>query len=146
MKQIIPGEYDSVARASLNRDRLRAAHRTPCDASTAYFLIAFLHEKHFPNTPMPEVRLREPIKGKTRARGWGGVKIRNGVRRGYVSLPKTPLPTGSSPYGYLRIGLVCHEYAHTFQVLKFNRTGHDAEFTMILDMLLFETSQFWERA
>ena len=145
MKKLVLGEYDSVARKSVNRARLAKSHLTGCDASMAYFLIAYMHEKHFPGTPAPIVRLREPIKGKHRARGWGGVKIQNGVRRGYVSLPKTPFVSGW-PYGMLRIGLVCHEYAHAYQVLKFNATAHDDQFTMILDMLLFETSTFWERA
>jgi len=114
----------------------------------AYFLIAVMHEKHFPKTAMPIVRLRKPRVDQVRARGWGGVKIKAGVRRGYVSLPITPLPANKSayPYGYLRIGLVVHEYAHAFEVLKFNKTNHDVRFTMILDALLHETEHIWNPA
>ena len=84
MSKLILGEYDCVARASMNPRRLRLAHQTPCTEQTAYFLIAVMHQKHFPNEKMPLVRLREPRAGKTKARGWGGMK----GGRGYVSLPE----------------------------------------------------------
>jgi hypothetical protein len=126
---------------------LRAAHNTPCDAAQAYFLIAFLHEKHFAGYPAPIVRLRKPIKGRHRARGWGGAKtVKRGdstVRRGYVSLPITPYPGVGLPHGYLRVGLVIHEFTHAFEMLKFGSTSHDVRFTLFLDTLLQETESFW---
>jgi hypothetical protein len=143
MKFLIPGEYDSVARQSCNKDRLRKAHETPCTESQAYFLIAIMHEKYFKGQAAPIVRLRAPMKGKKGARGWGGVKIKDGIRRGYISLPKTPMADPKSPWGFLRIGLVCHEFAHALEMLKFCDTNHGIRFTVILDTLLAETEQFW---
>ena len=143
MATIIPGEYDVVSRASLNQKRLRLAHATGCNAAMAYFLIAVMHEKAFPNTEMPIVKLRAPRQGKVSARGWGGKK----GERGYVSLPKTPYNpmTHSQPYGFLRIGLVCHEYAHAMEMLRFGTSDHGARFTMILNSLLHDTEQYWNR-
>lgn len=143
MRNLIPGEYDSVARQSMNPARLRRAHLTPCAPEMAHFLIAAMHMKHFPDAPMPILRLRAPIKGKHVARGWGGTKTKDGIRRGYISLPKTPWHGFGYPNGYLRIGLVCHEYAHAFEALKFGTTNHELRFTMILDTLLSETEQYW---
>lgn len=143
MDTLIPGEYDKVSRQSMSPARLRSAHQTTCTPETAYFLIAVMHEKHFPGQPMPIVRLRAPIAGKHKARGWGGVKTKDGIRRGYISLPKTPMIDQRNPYGMLRIGLVCHEFAHAFEVLKFNKSDHGLRFTMILDSLLLETEQYW---
>ena len=143
MSDIIPGEYNQVTRQSLNRARLRAAHQTSATPEMAYLLVAVMHEKHFPGQPMPIVRLRNPIRGKRGARGWGGTKTRDGVRRGYVSLPKTPMSDPKRPFGMLRVGLICHEFAHAFEALKFDETNHGLRFTMILDSLLAETEQFW---
>lgn len=140
MSKIIPGEYDIVSRQSLNPNRLRAAHRTSCDASQAYFLVAIMHEHAFPGSAtQPIVRLRKPRNGQIGARGWGGVK--NG--RGYVSLPAEPMTDPDRPYGKLRVGLVIHEYAHAVEMLKFRHSDHGPRFTMILDELLFHTEQFW---
>jgi hypothetical protein len=143
MNTIIPGEYDKVSRQSSAPHRLRLAHQTSCTPENAYFLIAVMHEKYFPGEKAPIVRLRLPIKGKHRARGWGGVKTEDGIRRGYISLPKTPMSDQKNPYGFLRIGLVCHEFAHAFEMLKFNETSHGPRFTVILDTLLKETEPFW---
>lgn len=139
MTNLIPGEYDCVARQSINPNRLRLAHATSCDPAMAYFLIAIMHEKYFPGQQMPLVRLRSPRKGRHTARGWGGSK--NG--RAYVSLPETPYSGVGLPNGFLRVGLVIHEYTHALEVLKFGNTSHDARFTMILDNLLHETEQYW---
>jgi hypothetical protein len=141
MSKIIPGEYDIVSRQTMNPARLRAAHRTSCDASMAYLLVAVMHSHAFPNgqVQIPKVRLRRPRVGLTAARGWGGVK--NG--RGYMSLPETPMINPDKPYGRLRAGLVIHEYAHVVEFLKFGRSDHGARFTMILDELLFHTEKFW---
>lgn len=141
--KLILGEYDSVVRASSNPERLRAAHRTPCTPETAYFLIAAMHMRHFPNDPLPIVRLRKPIKGRHTARGWGGVKTVKSIRRGYVSLPETPMIDPRMPYGFLRVGLVVHEYSHAFEMLKFRMSDHGLRFVMILDTLLHETESFW---
>jgi hypothetical protein len=141
MSKIIPGEYDIVSRQTMNPARLRAAHRTSCDASMAYLLVAVMHSHAFPNgqVQIPKVRLRRPRVGLTAARGWGGVK--NG--RGYMSLPETPMINPDKPYGRLRAGLVIHEYAHVVEMLKFRHSDHGARFTMILDELLFHTEKFW---
>jgi hypothetical protein len=140
-KSLIPGEYDCVARQSINPKRLRLAHQTTCDAATAYFLIAVMHEKCFPGQIAPIVKLRAPRNGKLRARGWGGRK----GERGYVSLPDTPYNPilHRHPFGTLRIGLVCHEYAHAVEMLRFGKSDHGPRFTMILDGLLFDTEQYW---
>jgi len=139
--KIIPGEYDIVSRQTLNLNRLRAAHRTSCDASMAYLLVAVMHEHAFPNSSiqLPRVRLRKPRIGLQSARGWGGVK----KGRGYMSLPETPMSDPNKPYGRLRAGLVIHEYAHVVEFLKYGRSDHGARFTMILDELLFHTEKFW---
>jgi len=149
--RIIPGEYDCVSRASLNPKRLKAAHETPCDPATAYFLLAVMHKQVFPNDehPMPLVRIRAPRKGKNTGRGWGGAKHSkdgsgNVTWRGYVSLPNVVMTNKAHPYGTLRIGLVCHEYAHAVECLKFKSTGHSPRFTAILDSLLFATEQYWQ--
>lgn len=141
MTKIIPGEYDIVSRQSLNPVRLRAAHRTSCDAATTYFLIAVMHDHVFPNNsqPMPLVRLRKPRAGLKGARGWGGIK----KGRGYVSLPEQPMTNPDQPYGKLRVGLVVHEYAHAVEMLKFRQSNHGQRFTMILDSLLFHTERHW---
>ena len=141
--RIIPGEYDCVSRASLNPARLRKAHETPCEPSMAYFLIAMMHEHSCKEFPMPKVRLRKPRVGKNTGRGWGGVKVQDGKWRGFVSLPDVVMTDKSKPYGTLRIGLVCHEFAHAVEALKFKSTGHSPRFTAILDSLLFYTEQFW---
>ena len=135
----IPGEYDCVARQSMAPARLRKAHETSCKPEDAFFLIAVMHEKHFPGTAMPIVKLRKPIRGKNTARGRGGMKR----GRGYVSLPINPMVDKTQPYGYLRVGLVVHEYAHAFEMLKFRQTSHGIRFTVILDSLLAETEQYW---
>ncbi len=147
MSKIIPGEYDIVSRQTMNPARLRAAHRTSCDASMAYLLVAVMHQHAFPNgrgfpesaIQIPKVRLRKPRAGLQSARGWGGVK--NG--RGYMSLPADPMTNPDKPYGRLRAGLVIHEYAHVVEYLKFGKSDHGARFTMILDELLFHTEKFW---
>lgn len=145
MPKLIPGEYDIVSRQSLNPNRLRAAHETSCEPSQAYFLIAIMHNHAFPGAAhAPLVRMRKPRNGKfglRGARGWGGVKR----GRAYVSLPIDPMTDSKKPYGKLRIGLVCHEYAHAVEMLKFGSSDHGARFTMILDELLFHTAQYWER-
>lgn len=156
MKTIVAGEYDCVSQQTINIVRLRTAHNTPCTEDKAYVLLAVMHDKHFPNTPLPLVRFRAPRAGKYSARGWGGVKsvksisVSSGkvesIRRGYVSLPKTPYSGIGHPFGFLRVGLVIHEYAHAFEMLKFGKSNHGARFTMILDMLLHETELFWRRA
>ena len=141
MSKIIPGEYDIVSRQTMNPARLRAAHRTPCDASMAYLLVAVMHDHAFrgTNIQIPKVRLRKPRVGMSSARGWGGVK--NG--RGYMSLPITPMTDFTKPYGRLRAGIVIHEYAHVVEFLKFGKSDHGPRFTMILDELLFHTENFW---
>ena len=138
---LIPGEYDCVARQSINRARLSLAHQTSCTAAQAYFLIAVMHDKCFPNSQAPIVKLRAPRVGKVGARGWGGIK----QGRAYVSLPETPYDPRihSQPFGRLRIGLVCHEYAHAVEMLRFGKSDHGPRFTMILDGLLFDTEQYW---
>lgn len=148
-KKLIPGEYDCVSRQSLNPARLRRAHEIPCDAATAYFLIAVMHEHAMTGHPMPKVELRKPRVGKIGARGWGGRTVAKDDKghftgyRGYVSLPRDPMTPGQSPYGKLRIGLVCHEYAHAVEMLRFGKSDHGARFTVILDELLFFTEQYW---
>jgi hypothetical protein len=140
MPKLIAGEYDIVSRQTLNFSRLRASHRTSCDAAQAYFLIALMHEHAFPGAAhKPLVRLRKPRAGQTGSRGWGGIK----KGRAYVSLPAHPMTDITKPYGKLRVGLVCHEYAHAVEMLKFGKSDHGARFTMILDELLFHTEQFW---
>lgn len=146
------GEYKSVIDASINSERLKLAHQTPCDVATAYFLIAICHkaagldDKH---TPL--VKFRKPRAGKSRARGWGGRRaVMNEAQsfshwRGYISLPETPCPKESveNPFGYLRVGLVLHEYAHALEILKFGDTNHGPRFTTILDKLVYDTQQYW---
>ena len=142
MSKIIPGEYDIVSRQSLNPNRLRGAHRTSCDASQAYFLVALMHDHAFPGAAhKPLVRLRKPRNGQHGARGWGGIK----KGRAYVSLPAEPMTDAARPYGKLRVGLVIHEYAHAVEMLKFGHSDHGPRFTMILDELLFFTEQFWNK-
>lgn len=143
----IAGEYDCVAAQSINPERLRRAHQTPCTADMAYFLIAVMHDKLFGQTsPTPRVRMRAPRAGKHVARGWGGaIKTKSGTSRGYVSLPETPYDPlkDKTPFGKLRVGLVLHEYAHAVEVLRYGKTNHEPRFTLILDSLLYESEQFW---
>jgi hypothetical protein len=148
--RVIPGEYDCVTSASLAPQRLRRAHETPCDQATAYFLIAVMHKNSFPySSNEPYVKFRKPRIGKSGARGWGGrrpIRDTSGrtiAWRAYVSLPADEMKSGSSPYGKLRVGLVCHEYAHAVEMLKFGKSDHGIRFTAILDELLYDTEQFW---
>ena len=113
----------------------------------AYFILAIMHDKLFPGTQAPKVRLRAPRQGKMTQRGWGGVvkDAKTGQLRGYVSLPETPYDPArhKSPYGLLRIGLVLHEYAHAVEMLRHGKTNHEARFTMILDALLYDSESLW---
>jgi len=93
-----------------------------------------------------------PRSGKHVARGRGGNRIEKKsdgtyVNRGYVSLPETPYNpmTDRTCIGKLRIGLVCHEYAHAIEMLRFGHSDHGPRFTMILDSLLFETEKYWTK-
>lgn len=140
-----PGEYPGVAEMSMNLDRLRRAHVTPCDHALAYLLVAIMHNAHkdqyIYGGPAPVIKFRRDKRGFKRS--WARSKP-NGMKR--LCLPHEDLIynpiTCRNPNGYLRVGVVIHEYAHLLTM----KSGelHGRAFVIVLDQLLFETETYWK--
>lgn len=123
----VPGEYPAVARGSGQRDLLRRAHQTPLTVVQAQGMLQTLAESH--EIAGLTLRFHASHRGSTIRRAGKTV----------VRLPATPLPADSlgAPSGYLRLGVVLHEFAHVLLgAQKPARPPHGVEFVQSLDALL----------
>lgn len=120
----IPGEYQRVSEWSTQYFRLSQAHSTPITRENAYELIK-------------KLALRYSIKNLLVEWIAGRFKGRGGKKKGR---PFVQLPTeAGSGVGYLRVGLVLHEFAHVIRETSANPgMPHGREFVATLDKLLVE--------
>lgn len=95
----IPGEYPRVSQWTTQSFLLREAHATPCDYKEAGQILLALMGHFGVKVPLVE------YEGKRRAMAYYPRKI---------VFPRVPLPPEEKQFlsGYLRVGVVLHEYAH----------------------------------
>jgi hypothetical protein len=133
------GEYMSVVQQMPTPARrlLGMAHRRPCTPESARALVTLLAEHY--SFPAPAVRFRLNA---------AGCYVHHSDGDHYILLPAERLGRGRNrsrdPRGYLRVGLVLHEFAHALVRHRLRRRGgHGVEFVETLAELLALTEGLW---
>ena len=109
---------------------LKLAHRTPMVPEDARALVDLL-SGHF-GIAAPQVRFRVRSYGKA------------GPLGRYIVLPRERMRPASGAIGYLRVGIVVHEFAHILARLLHGRVEHGLQFVQVLDAVLRVSQPLWE--
>lgn len=125
----INGEYNRVYHWSKCKDLIEASNLTPINHENAIVLIRLLEDEIDKNSGFNRI-------GRCKVnftRKYGCAKLRTWE----LCLPKDILPESTyTPIGYLRVGLVIHEFAHLVAYKMFKTYKHDRNFVIVLDSLL----------
>ena len=135
MENDIHGEYQMVSRRLQQYTLLARAHAEPIEQDEARTLVEMLAEHY---------QLAYPVLVHFRHRSPGRIsRTKDGKR--LILLPSFPMPKVGGPFGkqvgYLRVGIVLHEFAHVLDLDTAKR--HGTGFVHILDELLLLTEGLW---
>lgn len=127
----INGEYNRVYHWSKHKNLIIDANLTPISQDGAVALIRLLEDKINENAGFNRFHSKISF-----TRKYGCAKLWSNE----ICLPKYILPESTNTLiGYLRVGLVIHEFAHLMAYSMFRSYKHDRNFVTVLDSLL----TFW---
>lgn len=141
------GEYQHVLNRTTREAALVHAHRIPISRGDALWLVKQLAARFEVEQPVVRFSSKKGRAGKRFLgadgrvrRGVRGEDLASGVARrvNYISLPGRILDVRDGEwYGYLRVGLVLHEFAHLLAMARGHTCAHHGpEFVQALDDVL----------
>lgn len=135
---VFGGEYDNVCKYTTQYDNLKHAHCSPITIDESKEVLKLLCKKF-------NISYKKGVwKFSSRVtRGWGGLKN----KKPYFSVPNKTLQEYGYKYGYLRVGLILHEFAHVLHRSRRKQAdqSHGRNYITILDRVVkyyYETIAF----